>query len=206
AKALVGAAQMGTVELHTWNAKAPALDHPDRFVLDLDPDPALPWKRMLEATQLTQTLLDEIGLESYLKTSGGKGMHILVPLRPVHGWAEVKAFSQAVARYLAKLLPQHFSAVSGPKNRIGKIFIDYLRNSQGASTVAAFSVRAREGLPVSVPIAREELPELRGANVWTVRNLLPRLEELGREDPWEGFWNSEQQISAEMRERLGMKD
>ncbi len=205
AEALVGAAQMGTVELHTWNAVAPQLERPDRFVLDLDPDPALPWKRMLEATQLTQTLLDEIGLASFLKTSGGKGMHILVPLRPEHGWSEVKAFSQAVARYLARLLPAHFSAVSGPKNRVGKIFIDYLRNSQGASTVAAYSVRAREGLPVSVPIHRDELAELKGANAWTLRNLLPRLEELGREDPWEGFWHSEQQISTEMRERLGMK-
>src|SRR5690606_25656530 len=130
-EALIGAAQMGTIELHTWNALAPELDHPDRFVLDLDPDPALPWKRMVEATQLTQTLLDEIGLQSFLKTSGGKGLHILVPLQPVHDWSEVKGFSQAIARYLAKLLPQHFSAVSGPKNRIGRIFIDYLRNSQG---------------------------------------------------------------------------
>ena len=99
---------------------------------------------MLEATQLTQTLLDEIGLASFLKTSGGKGLHIVVPLDPVHDWSEVKSFSQAIARHLAKLLPSHFSAVSGPKNRVGRIFIDYLRNSRGASTVAPYSVRARE--------------------------------------------------------------
>lgn len=204
-EALIGAAQMGTIELHTWNAVAPVLDHPDRFVLDLDPDPALPWKRMIEATQLTQTLLDEIGLESFLKTSGGKGLHILVPLQPVHSWSEVKRFSQAIAQHMAKLLPQHFSAVSGPKNRIGRIFIDYLRNSQGASTVAAYSVRAREGLAVSVPIHREELAELKGANLWTIRNLLPRLEELGDDDPWAGINQTDQVITAEMRERLGMK-
>ncbi|QGZ31035.1 DNA ligase D [Stutzerimonas stutzeri] len=204
-EALVSAAQMGTIELHTWNAVAPVLDHPDRFVLDLDPDPALPWKRMIEATQLTQTLLDEIGLQSFLKTSGGKGLHILVPLEPVHGWSEVKAFSQAIAQYMAKLLPQHFSAVSGPKNRVGRIFIDYLRNSQGASTVAAYSVRAREGLGVSVPIHRDELADLKGANLWTIRNLMSRLEEQGDDDPWAGIDETGQTITADMRERLGMK-
>lgn len=204
-EALVSAAQMGTIELHTWNAVAPVLDHPDRFVLDLDPDPALPWKRMIEATQLTQTLLDEIGLQSFLKTSGGKGLHILVPLEPVHSWSEVKAFSQAIAQYMAKLLPQHFSAVSGPKNRVGKIFIDYLRNSQGASTVAAYSVRAREGLGVSVPIHRKELAELKGANLWTIRNLIPRLEEQGDDDPWAGMNETGQSITKTMREQLGMK-
>ncbi len=204
AEALISAAQMGTIELHTWNAVAPVLNNPDRFVLDLDPDPALPWKRMVEATQLTQTLLDELGLQSYLKTSGGKGLHVMVPLEPVHSWTEVKAFSQAIAQYMAKLMPQHFSAVSGPKNRIGKIFIDYLRNSKGASTVAAYSVRAREGLAVSVPIHRDELADLKGANIWTIRNLMPRLEEQG-EDPWAGIDQTGQQITAEMRERLGMK-
>ncbi|MCQ4299215.1 DNA ligase D [Pseudomonas songnenensis] len=204
AEALVGAAQMGTIELHCWNAVAPDLEHPDRFVLDLDPDPALPWKRMIEATQLTQTLLDEIGLASFLKTSGGKGLHIVVPLDRVHDWTEVKSFSQAIARYLAKLLPSHFSAVSGPKNRVGRIFIDYLRNSRGASTVAPYSVRAREGLPVSVPIHREELADLKGANLWTVRNLLERLHELGDDDPWASIGKTRQRLTNEIRERLGM--
>ncbi|WP_120995247.1 DNA ligase D [Stutzerimonas urumqiensis] len=203
-EALVGAAQMGTLELHTWNAVAPELDKPDRFVLDLDPDPALPWKRMVEATQLTLTLLEEIGLRGYLKTSGGKGMHIVVPLTPGEGWAPVKHFSQAIARYLAKLLPEHFSAVSGPKNRVGRIFIDYLRNSKGASTVAAYSVRAREGLGVSVPIHRDELLDLKGANLWTIRNLIERLEEQGDDDPWADMYDIDQTITDDMRERLGM--
>ena len=203
-EALVGAAQMGTLELHTWNAVAPELDKPDRFVLDLDPDPALPWTRRVEATQLTLTLLEEIGLRGYLKTSGGKGMHIVVPLTPGEGWAPVKQFSQAIARYLAKLLPEHFSAVSGPKNRVGRIFIDYLRNSKGASTVAAYSVRAREGLGVSVPIHRDELLDLKGANLWTIRNLIERLEEQGDDDPWADMYDIDQTITDDMRERLGM--
>lgn len=204
-EALVGAAQMGMIELHTWNAVVPDLDHPDRFVLDLDPDPALPWKRMVEATQLTQTLLDEIGLQSFLKTSGGRGTHIIVPLEPTLGWDEVKAFSQAIAKHMAKLLPKHFTATSGPKNRVGKIFIDYLRNSRGASTVAAYSVRAREGLPVSVPIHREQLGELKGANTWTIRNLLAYLTEQGSDDPWRDVHRTRQLITPDMRRRLGLK-
>lgn len=203
-EALVGAAQMGMIELHTWNAVVPDLDHPDRFVLDLDPDPALPWKRMVEATQLTQTLLDEIGLQSFLKTSGGRGTHIIVPLEPTLGWDEVKAFSQAIARHLAKLLPDHFTATSGPKNRAGKIFIDYLRNSRGASTVAAYSVRAREGLPVSVPIHREQLGELKGANAWSIRTLLPYLAERG-DDPWRDIDRVHQTLTPEMYRQLGLK-
>ncbi len=193
---------MGTIELHTWNAVAPDLDHPDRFVLDLDPDPALPWKRMVEATQLTLTLLQEIGLRGFLKTSGGKGMHIIVPIVPGEGWDEVKGFSQAIARYMARLLPQHFSAVAGPKNRVGRIFIDYLRNGKGASTVAAYSVRAREGLGVSVPIHPDELQDLKGANLWNIRNLIERLEEQGDDDPWAELYEVKQTITEEMRERL----
>jgi len=122
----------------------------------------------------------------------------------VHDWTEVKSFSQAIAKYLAKLLPSHFSAVSGPKNRVGRIFIDYLRNSRGASTVAPYSVRAREGMPVSVPIHREELADLKGANLWTVRNLLERLHELGDDDPWASIGKTRQRLTNEIRERLAM--
>ncbi len=181
AEALVGAVQMGSIEFHTWNASLANLERPDRFVLD--PDPALPWKRMLEATQLSLTLLDELGLRAFLKTSGGKGMHLLVPLERRHGWDEVKDFAQAISQHLARLMPERFSAVSGPRNRVGKIFVDYLRNSRGASTVAAYSVRAREGLPVSVPVFREELDSLQGANQWNLRSLPQRLDELAGDDP-----------------------
>ncbi|WP_263141387.1 DNA ligase D [Pseudomonas sp. RIT-PI-AD] len=205
AESLVGAAQMGTLELHTWNATAPNLEKPDRFVLDLDPDSALPWKHMVEATQLTLTLLGEIGLKAFIKTSGGKGIHIVVPLTRRAGWEPVKAFSQAIAQYMAKLMPDRFTAILGPKNRVGKIFIDYLRNSRGASTVSPYSARAREGLPVSVPLYLEELAELKGANLWTIRNLMERLDELGDDDPWADFKTTRQSITADMRKRLGMK-
>ncbi|OOG82378.1 DNA ligase D [Pseudomonas sp. A25(2017)] len=204
AEALIGAVQMSTVELHTWNATSVDLDKPDRFVLDLDPDPALPWKSMVEATQLTLSVLDELGLKAFLKTSGGKGIHVVVPLTRKLGWDEVKGFSHAIVSHMAKLLPDRFSAVSGPKNRVGRIFIDYLRNGLGATTICAYAARTREGLPVSVPIFREEVAELKGANLWNVRNVHERLAEVGHE-PWAGLKTTRQSITAEMRRRIGMK-
>lgn len=204
-EALIGAVQMSTVEFHTWNATAKDGLHPDRFILDLDPDPALPWKAMVEATQLTLTILDELGLKSFLKTSGGKGMHIVVPLKPKDDWDSVKAFSQAVVNHLAKLLPDRFSAVSGPKNRVGKIFVDYLRNSQGATTICAFAARTREGLPVSVPVFREEVAELKGGNQWNIHNIHERLGEMEGNDPWAGYAKVRQTITATMRKKLNMK-
>jgi bifunctional non-homologous end joining protein LigD len=204
AEALIGAVQMSTVELHTWNGTSVDLDKPDRFVLDLDPDPALPWKSMVEATQLTLSVLDELGLKAFLKTSGGKGIHIVVPITRKLGWDEVKGFSHAIVSHMAKLLPDRFSAVSGPKNRVGRIFIDYLRNGLGATTICAYAARTRERLPVSVPIYREEVAELKGANLWNVHNVHERLAEVGHE-PWADLRKTRQSITAEMRRRVGMK-
>lgn len=202
ADSLLGAVQMNMLELHTWNATDKDFDKPDRFVLDLDPDPALPWKAMLEATQLTLTLLDELGLKVFLKTSGGKGMHLVVPLTRRAGWDEVKDFSHALVEHMAGLFPDRLSAVSGPRNRVGRIFIDYLRNSKGATTVAAYSLRAREGLPVSVPIWREELTQLKGANQWHIGNLQARLAEV--DDPWADMAKTRQSITVRMRKQLGI--
>ncbi|WP_397453672.1 DNA ligase D [Pseudomonas sp. NA-150] len=203
-EALIGAVQMSTIELHAWNAVSKDLQRPDRFILDLDPDPALPWKSMVEATQLTLAVLDELGLTSFLKTSGGKGIHLVVPLSPKADWDAVKDFSHAIVKHIAKLLPDRFSAVSGPKNRVGRIFIDYLRNGLGATTISAYSARTREGLPVSVPIFREELLEIKGANVWNIRNVHERLSELDA-DPWADLAKTKQTITAQMRKRVGLK-
>ncbi|MEG3010497.1 MAG: DNA ligase D [Pseudomonas sp.] len=204
AEALIGAVQMSTVELHTWNATTVDLEKPDRFVLDLDPDPALPWKSMVEATALTLTVLDELGLKAFLKTSGGKGIHLVVPLTRKLGWDEVKDFSHAIVSHMAKLLPDRFSAVSGPKNRVGKIFIDYLRNGLGATTICTYAARTREGLPVSVPLFREEVAEIKGGNQWNIHNVHERLAEVG-DEPWADMKKTRQSITAEMRKRVGMK-
>jgi bifunctional non-homologous end joining protein LigD len=200
--ALVGAAQMGTVEFHTWNAVASKIEKPDRVVFDLDPDPSLGWERMIEAAQLTRSLLDELGLKSFCKTSGGKGLHVVVPLAKQAGWDEVKDFSQAVAQHMATTLPQHFSAKMGAQNRKKKIFIDYLRNNRGSSTVAAFSARARPGLGVSVPLAWDELERTTSGDQWTIRNVHERVDGLNS-DPWADYWKTRQRITAAMKKRLG---
>lgn len=202
-KALVGLAQMGVLELHTWNAVAPDLEHPDRVIFDLDPDPALPWSAMLEAAMLLKVVLDELGLRSFVKTSGGKGVHVVAPLTRKHSWSEAKAFSKAVAEHMASVLPSRFSAVSGPKNRVGKIFIDYLRNGRGASTVAAFSVRARAGMGVSMPVSWDELKTVRSADQWTMQSAVARQRRLGG-DAWEGYWQIRQSITTAMRRALGI--
>jgi len=202
-RALIGAVQMGSVEFHTWGASTDRIEKPDRIILDLDPDPQLPWQRMIEATQLVLSLLDEIGLDSWIKTSGGKGTHIIIPLARYAGWDEVKAFARAIAQFMADQLPDRFTAKMGPKNRVGKIFTDYLRNHRGASTVSAYSVRARPGLPVSVPISRDELEGLQSASQWTVENVQQRLDSL-KSDPWAAYSNR-QRITANMWEQLNAK-
>ncbi|RIJ12769.1 DNA ligase D [Pseudomonas sp. 91RF] len=204
AEALIGAVQMSTVELHTWNATTVDLEKPDRFVLDLDPDPALPWKSMVEATALTLTVLDELGLRAFLKTSGGKGIHLVVPLIRKHGWDEVKDFSHAIVSHMAKQLPERFSAVSGPKNRVGRIFIDYLRNGLGATTICAYAARTREGLPVSVPLFADEVKAIKGGNQWNIHNVHERLADVG-DEPWADMKKTRQSITAEMRKRVGLK-
>ncbi|TDY26471.1 ATP-dependent DNA ligase LigD phosphoesterase module /ATP-dependent DNA ligase LigD polymerase module [Paraburkholderia sp. BL6665CI2N2] len=200
-KALVGAAQMGTVEFHTWNAVVSNIEKPDRVVFDLDPDAALGWERMIEAAQLTRSLLEELGLKSFCKTSGGKGLHVVVPLAKQAGWDEVKDFSQAVAQHMAATLPKYFSAKMGAQNRKQKIFVDYLRNNRGSSTVAAFSARARPGLGVSVPLAWDEVAGTKGGDQWTIENLHERLADL-KSDPWADYAKTRQRITAAMKKRL----
>lgn len=184
AKGLLGAAQMNTIEFHTWNATLrQRLAKPDRLVFDLDPGEGVAFARVREAAALVRGLLEQLGLPSRLKTSGGKGLHVVVPIAPRHDWDTAKDFSRAVVEHVARLIPDRFSAKSGPKNRVGRIFIDYLRNGFGATTVAAWSVRARPGMGVSVPVAWEELDGLAAGDQWNVRNIAERLA-LGNA-PWD---------------------
>ncbi|MBS0343654.1 MAG: DNA ligase D [Proteobacteria bacterium] len=173
--ALVSAAQMNTVELHTWNATSGAIAKPDRICFDLDPGEGVPWSRVQDAAMLLRALLDELGLPAFLKTSGGKGLHVIVPIKRHYGWDEVKDFSRAVVEHLAQTIPARFVAKSGPKNRVGKIFVDYLRNGFGATTAAAWSVRARPGMGVSVPVEWDELPKLHSGAHWTLSNVQQRI-------------------------------
>ncbi|MEO7336962.1 MAG: DNA ligase D, partial [Caldimonas sp.] len=198
--ALVSAAQMNVVELHTWNASSRRIEKPDRMTFDLDPGEGVAWPQMVEAARATRALLDEIGLRSFLKTSGGKGLHIVVPLTPRDGWDDVKDFSREVVELLSARQPDRIVAKSGPKNRVGKIFIDYLRNGRGATTAAAFSARARPGLGVSIPCDWDELDGLRGGDHWTLATAHERLE--SSVDPWREYATMKQTLLS-ARKALG---
>ncbi len=195
-EALLGAVQMNVVELHTWNALATRIEQPDRITFDLDPGEGLAWPRMQEAATLVRALLDELQLRSVLKTSGGKGLHVVVPIAPKWDWDTVKAFSQAVVVHLAQTLPQLFVSKSGPNNRIGKVFVDYLRNGRGATTASAWSARARPGMGVSVPVDWAELPDLRSGAHWTIRSAEERL---AAPDPWGAQGRLRQTLTAAMK-------
>lgn len=199
AGALVGAAQMGVLEFHPWGALHTSLERPDRVVFDLDPGEDLAWAQVLEAAELTKTLLDDLGLHSFLKTSGGKGLHIVVPLQRRHDWATCRRFAESVARQLAAASPDRFSDRMGRRHRVGKVFVDYLRNQRGATAVAAYSLRARPGLGISVPVAWEELVELKGGDHWRLSNIERRLADLGPDDPWSTYEGCRQRLTQALR-------
>ena len=199
---LLSAAQWNVVELHTVNGGSKSLQHPDRIVFDLDPGEGVAWRQVQEGAQLVHAFLDELGLPAFLKTSGGKGLHVVVPLRKTHDWETVKDFSQAVVAHMAQTVPQRFVVKSGPKNRVGRIFIDYLRNGLGATTAAAWSARARPGIGISVPVDWSELMELRGGDHWTIRSAHERLPHGNA--PWAAYAKSARSLAPAMA-RLGFE-
>ncbi|HUR89777.1 MAG TPA: DNA ligase D [Ramlibacter sp.] len=199
---LLSAAQMNVVEIHTWNGVYTTMDKPDRVTFDLDPGDGIEWHQIQEAAQLVHAFLDELGLPNFLKTTGGKGLHIVVPLKKQYDWDTVKDFSQAVVQHLSRTIPDRFVAKSGGTNRVGKIFIDYLRNGYGATTVCAWSARTRPGLGISVPVRWSELGSLKGGAHWTVATVHNRLDE-GNE-PWADYEKSRTSIAKAMR-AIGFK-
>jgi bifunctional non-homologous end joining protein LigD len=182
---ILAAAQWNVIEFHTQNATAADYEHPDRIVFDLDPGERLPWPGMRAGAQLLQGFLGELGLTGFLKTSGGKGLHVVVPLRREHGWDEVRQFAADVSAHMARTIPDRFVAKSGAASRVGRIFVDYLRNGRGSTTVAAWSVRARPGLGVSVPLRWQELESVESADQWTIRNAHERFR--SGNEPWTGY-------------------
>jgi bifunctional non-homologous end joining protein LigD len=197
---LLSAAQWNVIEFHTQNAIASNYDKPNRIVFDLDPGEGLAWRMMQETAQLLRAFLEELGLAPFLKTSGGKGLHVVVPIKPLRGWDTVKGFSQALVRHLADTLPDRFAFKSGPRNRVGKVFVDYLRNGKGATTASAWSARARPGLGISVPLDWDELAALKAGDQWNVRNVHQRLDRGNA--PWAAYAKSARGIDAAMK-RLG---
>jgi len=173
-------------------------------VFDLDPDEGLAWERVVEGAITTRDFLAELGLTTFLKTTGGKGLHVVLPLTRRADWDEVKAFTKAVAEAVVAREPKKYTAKLPKVDRKGKVFIDYLRNGRGATSIAPFSTRARAGAPVSATLFWEELETGVRANTWTVQNLPDRLQSLPG-DPWADFTKVRQSITAAMKKAVGMK-
>ena len=203
AAGLVALVQMGVLELHPWGSRADRLEEPDRMFFDIDPAPDVPWERVVEASLLLREFLSRLDLTAFVKTTGGKGLHVVVPLARKHGWDEVKTFSRAVAAAIARAEPKRYIATASKEQRKGRIFIDYLRNARGATAVAAYSTRARPGAPVSTPIAWKELDSGVRSSSFDVRNLEQRLRKL-RRDPWEDFEKLAQTLGARAKRELGL--
>lgn len=192
-RGLVAAVQMGVLELHIWGAHTATLDRPDRLVFDLDPDPAVAFSTVRDAAREVRDWLKQAGLESFAMATGGKGIHVVVPLAPVRGWDVIHSFATGVARTLAAENPERYVAEMSKARRKGRIFVDYLRNVRGATAIAPFSTRARDGAPLAWPVSWKSLARLASAheaNVEKAATLLARR----KADPWTGYFNVDQSL------------
>jgi bifunctional non-homologous end joining protein LigD len=202
--AAVALVQWGVLELHPWGSRQPKLDRPDRLIFDFDPGDAVAWKALVDAVGVLRTLLGDLGLEGFLKTTGGKGLHVVVPIRPTLDWERGKGFTRAIAELLAATFPDRFTAVLSKSQRKGKIFIDYLRNAEGSTAVAAYSLRARANAPVSTPIEWSELDSDVRFDHFNLRSVQTRLNKM-RKDPWADFFTTRQTVTKAMFTRVGYK-
>src|SRR4051812_18536625 len=191
--ALVGLAQMDVLEIHTWNSRFADVERPDRVVIDLDPGARVLWPAVVEAARLVRQVLRVIDLESFVKTTGGRGLHVVVPLTPRADWSECLAFARAIADALTRRDPSTFTTRFAKAGRDDKILIDYLRNNRTNTSIAAYSTRARPNAPVSVPLAWSELSPARRPERFTLATVPDRLARL-RADPWKASWTIAQTI------------
>jgi bifunctional non-homologous end joining protein LigD len=195
AEALAGLAQMNVLEVHPWGSTNANLEDPDRLIFDLDPDEAVSWRTLADAAREVRVRLEKVGLKSFLKTTGGKGLHVVAPLRPEHDWSVVKAFAQAFALEMESENPQLYISKMTKAARKNKIYVDYLRNERGATAVAPYSSRARPGLTAALPLLWTELkaaerPRFPIADfaIWKMRL---------RRDPWEDMAKLDQRLGLE---------
>jgi bifunctional non-homologous end joining protein LigD len=189
------------LEIHSWGSRADRIEQPDRLIFDLDPDPSVKFARLVEAAFEVRQFLEDLGLTSFVKTTGGKGLHVVVPVARRQEWDDVKDFCRLVAMAIVRAAPEHYTANMSKAARPGKIFVDYLRNGRGASAILPYSSRARTGAPVAMPVAWDELRRLEAANQFNVQNAVERLRRQ-KKDPWSDISCVRQSISAAARKKL----
>jgi len=189
--------QMGTLEIHTWGCRIDNLERPDRAVVDLDPGEGVAWSAIVEAALQVRSALAKHGLRSFVKTSGGKGLHVVVPLERRAGWEQVRSFTEGLVRRMAQERPDLYVSTPATAKRKGRIFLDCLRNVRGATTVAPYSLRARAGAPISTPTSWKELNDVPSAQAFTLANIAGRVER-GATAAWRGFFDVRQSITRAM--------
>ncbi len=199
---LFGLVQIGVLEIHDWGVSLDHMNEPDRLVFDLDPDEGLDLAILKAAAVEVRDFLADLGFTSFLKSTGGKGLHVVAPLTPKQCWDEVKPFAKAIADALVSARPDRYTANPLKKTREGKIFVDYLRNQRGGSAIVNYSTRAKAGAPVACPLRWDELKGLKAAAPYTARTLPARLKAMKR-DPWEGFFSTRQSITTKARKAVG---
>ncbi|HSC22361.1 MAG TPA: non-homologous end-joining DNA ligase [Casimicrobiaceae bacterium] len=198
---VVRTVQNGAYEFHTWGASFPRLERPDRITLDLDPDVELPWATMREAAVHVRDFLERLELNAFVKTTGGNGLHFVLPITRRHSWPEAREFARAIAEALARRVPKLFTARAGNDHRVQRVYVDSLRNAEGATLVAAYSLRARPGLPVSMPIGWSDLESDVRAERFNIDNAARAVADRPA-DPWADYDRSRQTLSASMRRAL----
>jgi bifunctional non-homologous end joining protein LigD len=200
---LVAMVQMGVLEIHPWGSRIDKLEFPDIVTFDFDPDVGLPWERVTEAAIEMREALLGIGLQSFPKTTGGKGLHVVVPVAPKLEWGAIKEFAKWVAEKFVAAYPERFTSNMAKRARTGRIFIDYLRNGRGATAIGAYSARARAGAPVATPLSWEEVESGVKPDAFTVASVPERLRKLNR-DPWEEMPKLRQSIGTKVRKAIGI--
>ncbi|MDB5803553.1 MAG: ATP-dependent ligase [Betaproteobacteria bacterium] len=203
-ESLVGLAQWGNLELHAWNATMADIEKPDMLVIDFDPADDVPWKQIVEAAQAARTLFDALGLTSFVKTTGGKGLHVVVPFKPDNGWDDIKDFCHHIALRLVEAFPDRFLATATKAKRKGKIFVDYLRNGRGATAVSPYTLRARPGATVAVPLSWDDLRRDWRAKPVTLKDFMAAKGKIA--DPWKDYFKvqKKQAITDKMKRSVGM--
>jgi bifunctional non-homologous end joining protein LigD len=198
--AVLSLVQLGTLEFHPWNARADRLDRPDMLVLDLDPGPGVPWEAVKDAAVRVRDVLADAGLRSLPRASGGKGLHVVVPLTRRNTWRQTRDFARGVADRLAREEPERYVEVAAKDRRDGRVFVDYMRNTRGATSVCNYSPRAREGAPVAVPMTWDEVLDTASPPRWSIREVPARLDDVS--GPWRRFADVRQSITRDARASL----